>query len=391
MAPQETHPVNPSVKTGDFEIEALSSQCAARAAKLATARGVIETPVFMPVGTQGSVKTISNEELKSIGAQIILGNSYHLYLRPGTELIEKAGGLQKFIGWNAPMLTDSGGFQIFSLATLRRIESQGVQFQSHIDGSKHLFTPEKSMDIQRSIGADIIMCFDECTPYPCAHDYAARSVDLSVEWARRCKEYFYSKENIYDQLLFGIIQGSVYQDLRKDSALRTIEIDFPGYALGGLSVGEPKEEMYSVLRETVGLLPKNKPHYLMGVGMPEDIWEAVENGIDMFDCVLPTRNGRNGQAFTSLGKVNIRNAEYVSDFGPLYPECDCPACKGYTRAYLNHLFRAQELLVLRLLTLHNLNFMIKLLKVIRNSIKSDNFLQEKERFLKQYRSREKTL
>jgi len=370
-----------------FELLKKSSECDARLGRLTTARGQIDTPVFMPVGTQGSVKTVSNEELENAGASIILSNSYHLYLRPGTEIIEQAGGLNRFIGWKKPMLTDSGGFQIFSLATLRRIEKEGVEFRSHIDGSKHFFTPQSSMEIQKKIGADIIMCFDECSPYPCTHDYAARSMRMSVEWARRCKESFdeipgpaYSE----GQLLFGIIQGSVYNDLRRESIEKTVEIGFPGYALGGLSVGEPKEEMISVLEASKGLLPEDKPRYLMGVGMPEDIWEAVERGIDMFDCVLPTRNGRNGQAFTSTGKVNIKNAEYIRDFGPLDQDCQCPACKGYSRAYLNYMFRAKELLVLRLLSLHNIYFLIKLLDFIRKSIESDSFIKSKKRFFDSY-------
>ena len=372
---------------GKFTLEKKSTETKSRLGTLETAHGIIHTPVFMPVGTQGTVKTISNDELKSCGAEIILGNSYHLYLRPGTEIIEAAGGLHGFTGWDRAMLTDSGGYQIFSLTTLRRMNSDGVEFQSHIDGSKHFFTPERSMEIQDKIGADIIMCFDECPPYPCTHDYAKRSMELSVEWARKCKvkKTELEKSSRHKQLLFGIIQGSVYHDLRKESAERTIEIDLPGYALGGLSVGEPKEEMLEVLDSTVPLLPEDRPRYLMGVGTPEDIWDSVERGIDMFDCVLPTRNGRNGQALTSKGKVNIKNAEFVRDFGPLDADCGCPACKGYTRAYLNHLFRAQEILGLRLLSLHNIYFMIKLLSKIRESLKNDNFKETKTKFLAEYR------
>ncbi len=371
---------------GTFELLSSSSQCAARRGRLHTARGTVETPVFMPVGTQGSVKSVSQEELEQAGAEIILANSYHLYLRPGTDIIAKAGGIQRFNGWNRPMLTDSGGFQIFSLATLRRISEDGVEFRSHIDGSLHLFTPERSMLVQKDIGADIIMCFDECPPYPCTYEYARRSMDLSVRWARRCMDSFTSLEekSPAGQLLFGILQGSVYPDLRRESAERMIEIGFPGYALGGLSVGEPKDEMAAVLEATVPLLPAGRPHYLMGVGMPEDIWEAVERGIDMFDCVLPTRNGRNGQAFTSGGKVNIKNAEYLSDLGPLDAECGCPVCKRYSRAYLNHLFRAQELLALRLLSLHNIHFMLQLLDKIRNAISADRFREAKREFMSRW-------
>ncbi|MBN1621189.1 MAG: tRNA guanosine(34) transglycosylase Tgt [Endomicrobiales bacterium] len=371
------------MKTGEFKILKKSSECSARTGKFKTVNGEINTPVFMPVGTQGSVKTISNLELQEMEAEVVLANAYHLYLRPGTETIESCGGIQKFIGWKGPMLTDSGGFQVFSLATLRRVEEDGVEFQSHIDGSKHFLGPEKSMEVQKKIGADIIMCFDECTPYPCTKEYAKRSMDLSVNWARRCKKKFEELDE-GKQLLFGIIQGSVYPDLRRESAERTIDIGFPGYAIGGLAVGEPKEEMFKALETTTPILPEQKPRYSMGIGMPEDIWESVERGVDMFDCVLPTRNGRNGQAFTSSGRVNIKNAEFQKDFSPLDPECSCPTCKGYNRAYLNHLFRCQELLVLRLLTLHNLHFMIKLTKVIRKSIESDNFVESKKEFLSKY-------
>lgn len=372
--------------TQTFELLKKEKNTAARLGKLTTPRGVINTPVFMPVGTQGSVKSISNEELTGAGAEIILANAYHVYLRPGTDLVEAAGGIQKFTGWNKPMLTDSGGFQIFSLATLRRIREDGVEFRSHIDGSKHFFTPEKCMEVQRAIGADIIMAFDECSPYPCTYDYARRSMLMTIGWAKRSKEHFdkLNAEKNTGQQLFGIIQGSVFADLRKESAEKTLEIGFPGYALGGLSVGEPKDEMAAMLEATVPLLPHNKPRYLMGVGMPEDIWEAVERGIDMFDCVLPTRNGRNGQAFTSQGKVNIKNAEYVRDFGPLDPTCSCPACKNYTRAYLNHLFRSQELLALRLLSLHNIHFMIELANIIRKSIENDCYLEAKKEFYRSY-------
>ena len=372
-----------------FSLRKTSSQCSARLGRLTTTHGDITTPVFMPVGTQGTVKTISNDELVEAGSEIILGNSYHLYLRPGADLIAAAGGLHRFIGWKKPMLTDSGGFQVFSLTTLRRISADGVEFQSHIDGSKHFLTPEKSMEIQRAIGADIIMCFDECAPYPCTYEHAQKAMDTSVRWAQRCKDDFARRETASptDQLLCGIIQGSVYADLRRESAQRTVAVDFPGYAIGGLSVGESKDEMKAMLEWTVPLMPADKPRYLMGVGMPEDIWEAVERGIDMFDCVLPTRNGRNGQVFTLRGKVTVRNAEYIRDFGPLDPDCDCPVCTTYSRAYLNHLCRAQELLVLRLLSLHNIYFMIKLMKIIRKSIELDNFADAKKEFYATYFSK----
>lgn len=369
-----------------FSLEKTSSTCGARTGTLVTPHGLVRTPVFMPVGTQGSVKTISQQELEQIDAQIILSNAYHLYLRPGTDIIEAAGGIHRFIGWDRPLLTDSGGFQIFSLATMRHIADDGVEFQSHLDGSKHFITPEKAVEIQQKIGADIIMCFDECTPYPCTHDYAERSMRLSLAWARRCKDRWCAAPSRVNpgQLLFGIVQGSVYTDLREISTRETVAIDFPGYAVGGLSVGETKDEIRAALGAVLPLLPADKPRYAMGVGTPEDIWECVEQGIDMFDCVLPTRNGRNGQAFTSTGKVNIKNAEYGRDFGPLDAACGCPACAHYNRAYLSHLFRSQEILALRLLALHNLYFMIKLTEIIRKSIESDTFSQAKKDFLSKY-------
>ncbi|MCL2144726.1 MAG: tRNA guanosine(34) transglycosylase Tgt [Endomicrobia bacterium] len=375
------------MECGSYLLIKRSSQCKARLGQVYTARGVIDTPVFMPVGTQATVKGVAAEYLKNSGAQIILANSYHLYLRPGTDIIEKAGGIQKFNSWNAPMLTDSGGFQIFSLNDIRKLSEDGAEFRSHIDGSAHFFSPEKSMQIQKKIGADIIMCFDECTPYPAAYEYAKDSMELSLRWAKRCKDEFY-KDNSYEkQALFGIVQGSVYNDLRKRSAEEMVKIGFTGYAVGGLSVGESKEDMHSVLENTVPLLPEDKARYLMGVGMPEDLWECVERGIDMFDCVIPTRNGRNGQVFTSLGKLNIRNAEFREDFTALDPECGCPTCKGYTKAYLNHLVRAQESLYLSLLSLHNIYFMIDLMTKIRKSLESDTFLEAKKEFFGKYYSR----
>ncbi|MDD5101502.1 MAG: tRNA guanosine(34) transglycosylase Tgt [Endomicrobiaceae bacterium] len=374
------------MQCGSFELLKKSTQCSARLGKLHTTRGVIDTPVFMPVGTQGSVKSVSTEQIKETKAQIILANSYHLYLRPGIEIIKKAGGIQKFNSWNGPMLTDSGGFQIFSLNNFRKIKSDGVEFRSHIDGSKHFLSPEISMQIQKTIGADIIMCFDECTPYPATFEYAKNSMLLSIDWAKRCKDEFYKDDSKDTQALFGIIQGSVFNDLRKESALRMQDIDFVGYAIGGVSVGESKEEMLDVIDATVPYLPEDKARYLMGVGMPEDIWNAVERGIDMFDCVIPTRNGRNGQAFTSHGKINIKNGEYKEKFEPLDPECDCQACKGYTKAYLNHLFRSQEILALTLLSLHNIHFMIKLTDKIKKALESNTFFEAKKEFFEKYYS-----
>lgn len=375
------------MECGSYRLIKKSSQCKARLGRVFTARGIIDTPAFMPVGTNATVKGIAAQYLRDCGAQIILANSYHLYLRPGTDVIEKAGGVQKFNSWNGPMLTDSGGFQIFSLNEIRKLSEEGATFQSHIDGSSHFFSPEKSVRVQKKIGADIIMCFDECTPYPASYEYAKNSMELSLRWAKRCKDEFYNDNSFEKQALFGIIQGSVYNDLRKKSAEEMVKTGFTGYAIGGLSVGEPKEDMHSVLENTVPVLPENKARYLMGVGMPEDLWECAGRGIDMFDCVIPTRNGRNGQVFTSLGKINIRNAEFREDFTPLDPECGCPACKEYTKAYLNHLVRARESLYLSLLSLHNIYFMIDLMAKIRKSLESDTFLEAKKEFFEKYHSR----
>ncbi|MDR3049563.1 MAG: tRNA guanosine(34) transglycosylase Tgt [Elusimicrobiota bacterium] len=372
------------MQIGDWQFLKKSSECRARLGKVFTLRGIIDTPAFMPVGTQGSVKGVPMEFLKNSKAQIILANSYHLYLRPGTEIVKNAGGIQKFNSWDKPMLTDSGGFQIFSLNDIRKIKDDGVEFKSHIDGSTHFFSPEKSMQIQKDIGADIIMAFDDCTPYPADYDYAKKSMELSLKWAARCKEEFYKDDSCDRQALFGIVQGSVYDDLRKISAESMQEIDFVGYAIGGLSVGEPKEDMRRILDNICPILPDNKARYLMGVGMPEDLWECVERGIDMFDCVIPTRNGRNGQVFTSQGKINIRNAQYRQDFTALDPDCDCPACKGYTKAYLNHLVRAQETLYLALLSVHNIYFMLNLMEKIRQSLANDAFFEAKTNFFKNY-------
>ncbi len=378
------------MQCGSFQLLKKSSKCGARLGKLYTTRGIIDTPVFMPVGTQGSVKSVSTEQLIQSKAQIILANSYHIYLRPGLDIIKKAGGIQKFNSWNRPMLTDSGGFQIFSLNDFRKIKEEGAEFKSHIDGSKHFISPEISMQIQKTIGADIIMCFDECTPYPSTYEYAKNSMLMSLNWAKRCKTEFYKDDVCNTQALFGIVQGSVYKDLRKESALRMQDIDFVGYAIGGVSVGESKEEMLDVIENTVPFLPENKARYLMGVGMPEDIWDGIERGIDMFDCVIPTRNGRNGQAFTTYGKINIKNGEYKDKFEPLDPECDCQTCKGYTKAYLNHLFRSQEILALTLLSLHNINFMLKLTDKIRKALVEDTFLETKQEFFRKYYSNKKS-
>jgi queuine tRNA-ribosyltransferase len=377
------------MECGSYQLIKKSSECRARLGRVYTTRGVVDTPVFMPVGTQGTVKGVATEFLRQTGTQIILANSYHLYLRPGSKIIKKAGGIQKFNSWNKPMLTDSGGFQVFSLRDIVKISQEGAEFRSHIDGSKHFFSPEKSMQVQKDIGADIIMCFDECAHYPASYEYAKNSMELSLRWARRCKEEFYKDNAFRTQGLFGIIQGSVYNDLRVKSAREMLNIDFTGYAIGGLSVGEPKEYMHAVLENIIPVIPENKARYLMGVGMPEDLWEGVGQGIDMFDCVIPTRNGRNGQVFTSFGKINIKNADFKEDFSPLDPECNCPTCMGYQKAYLNHLARSKETLSLSLLSLHNIHFMVGLMTIIRKSLENDTFLKTKQEFFEKYYSKSK--
>ncbi|MBS4539679.1 tRNA guanosine(34) transglycosylase Tgt [Clostridium sp. D2Q-11] len=353
----------------------------ARLGKLYTPHGVIETPIFMPVGTKATVKAMTPEELKDMQAQIILSNTYHLYLKPGHELIEEAGGLHKFMNWDRPILTDSGGFQVFSLGELREIKEEGVHFRSHIDGSKHFISPEKSIEIQNSLGSDIAMAFDECPPYPASREYVKKSLERTTRWAKRCQEAHKKPDT---QAIFGIVQGGMYKDLREQSVKEITELDFPGYAVGGLSVGEPADIMYEVLDYTVPLLPKDKARYLMGVGTPDYLFEAVIRGIDMADCVLPTRIARNGTVITSRGKLVVKNAKYAKDFTPLDPECDCYACKNYTRAYVRHLFKANEILASRLTTTHNLYFLIKLMENIREAIKEDRLLEYREEFYKKY-------
>ncbi|HOE65433.1 MAG TPA: tRNA guanosine(34) transglycosylase Tgt [Candidatus Hydrogenedentes bacterium] len=370
-----------------FEIETRDPSCKARTGRAHTPHGIIETPCFMPVGTQASVKSLSQEDLRDIGASIILGNAYHLYLRPGMDILEKAGGLHRFMNWDRPILTDSGGFQVFSLASLNKVTAEGVAFQSHLDGSRHFFSPEKAVDVQISIGSDIMMCFDECTHYPATHDVAAESMRMTCDWAARCKARWQERE-ASQQALFGIVQGSVYEDLRRESAARLIDIGFPGYAIGGVSVGESKEEMYRVVQATAPLLPDACPRYLMGVGPPEDLLEAIEQGVDLFDCVMPTRNARNGALFTSFGRVNIKNQPYTTDFGPLDPACGCSVCRTYTRAYLSHLYRSGEILALRLNTLHNLWFMVHFSTAVRAAIRDGRFREFKQSFLARYRAGE---
>ncbi len=364
-----------------YELIKKSKDCNARLGKIYTNRGVIETPIFMPVGTRATVKAMNVDELKDIGSQIILGNTYHLYLKPGQEIIRMAGGLHKFMNWDKPILTDSGGFQVFSLGDIRKITEEGVEFRSHIDGSKHFISPEKSMEIQNDLGSDIIMAFDECAPYPASYDYVKNSMERTLRWLKRCKDYH---KNTDKQALFGIIQGGMFKDLRRESALATIDMDLPGYAIGGLSVGEPKEIMVEYLNYTAQFMPENKPRYLMGVGTPDYLFEAVEAGIDMADCVLPTRIARNGTAMTSKGKLVIKNAKYAKDFSPLDDECDCYACKNHTRAYIRHLINVDEILGARLLSIHNLRFLLKTMENIRQAIREDRFLEYKKEFYQKY-------
>jgi queuine tRNA-ribosyltransferase len=371
-----------------FRIVAQGRDTSARAGVLTTSHGEVHTPAFMPVGTQGTVKTLTPEELEEAGAQIILSNAYHLYLRPGPDVIEQAGGLHSFIGWSHPILTDSGGYQVFSLADLNMVGEEGVTFQSHLDGSHHLFTPEKTIEIQHALGGDIIMCFDECTHYPCTRGEAQASADLTLRWARRCGQAHDRLNAVKDrgQALFGIVQGSTYADVREHSARALVEMDFPGYALGGLSVGEPKTAMYEMVDATVAHLPVEKPRYLMGVGMPEDLVEAVSRGMDLFDCVIPTRNARNGSVFTPLGQLVVKNAEYARDFRPIDPSCDCYTCRHFSRAYLRHLFQAGEILAPRLATLHSVHFFMGLMRQIREAILEGQFQMWRKDFLNLYRN-----
>lgn len=363
-----------------YELIAESSETGARAGILHTPHGDIETPVFMPVGTKATVKTMTPEELRAIDAQIILGNTYHLYLKPGQEIIREAGGLHKFMNWNGPILTDSGGFQVFSLSDARKITEDGVEFRSHIDGSKHFISPEKSIEIQTDLGSDIVMAFDECVHYPAEYDYTKQSMERTLRWLERCKNAMTRP----DQSLFGIVQGGFYEDLRTESALKTIEMDLDGYAIGGISVGEPRDEMTKMLNYTIQYLPKDKPRYNMGVGTPDYLLESVQAGIDMADCVLPTRIARNGTAITHAGNVTVRNAKYKSDFSPLDPQCDCYVCKNYTRAYLRHLVNVDEILGSRLLTWHNLYFLTHMMKDVRQAIIEDRFLEYKRNFYKTF-------
>ena len=364
-----------------YELIKKDSRTKARRGRVNTPHGPIETPVFMPVGTAGTVKAMKPEEVRDMGAQIILGNTYHLYLRPGHEVVKAAGGLHKFMNWERAILTDSGGFQVFSLGAMRKIREEGVEFRPHIDGSKHMLSPEKSMEIQNALGSDIMMAFDECAPYPADRNYVKNSLERTTRWLKRCKEYH---KNTEQQSLFGIMQGGMYKDLRKQSAEEIVELDLPGYAIGGLSVGEPKEIMYEVMDDCVDYLPADKPRYLMGVGSPDCLFEGVERGIDMFDCVLPTRIARHGMAMTSQGRVNIKNAKYERDFTPLDPNCDCYTCRNYSKAYLRHLFKSDEILSSMLMTTHNLHFLVNTMAGIRKAIEEDRFLEYKKEFYDSY-------
>lgn len=353
-----------------FQFSLLKTDGGARRGRLNTAHGVIETPVFMPVGTAATVKAMTVDDVWATGAMIILANTYHLMLRPGAERVERLGGVRRMMGWDGPLLTDSGGFQVMSLGNLRKIDADGVTFKSHIDGSSHRLTPQRSTDIQRMLDATITMAFDECTPFPAEHDVAAASMRLSMDWAERCRNAFVNREG-YGQ--FGIVQGSVYPDLRAESIERLEQIDFEGYAVGGLAVGEGQEAMFATLDTTTPLMRADKPRYLMGVGKPDDIVGAVARGIDMFDCVLPTRSGRTGQAFTPRGTVNIKNARHADDPRPLDESCACPACTQYSRAYLHHLFKAEEVLGLMLLSRHNITYYQHLTRGIREAIDNGQF------------------
>lgn len=364
-----------------MKFELLKKEGKARRAKISFPRGDIQTPAFMPVGTYGAVKSLSPVELKQMGAEIILGNTFHLWLRPGTEIIKKHGSLHGFNGWDKPILTDSGGFQVFSLGKMRKLTEDGVTFKSPINGSKVFLSPEISMQVQRDLGSDIVMCFDECTPYPATEKEAKESMELSMRWAKRSKDAHGDNPSA----LFGIIQGGMYEHLRDESLAKLKEIDFDGFAIGGLSVGEPKEDMIRILDHTAHQMPEDKPRYLMGVGTPKDLVEAVYRGVDMFDCVMPSRNARNGHIFTSEGVIKIRNSKYKDDISPLDPNCDCYTCKNFTKSYLHHLDKTKEILGSRLNTIHNLTFYQNLMKSIRKALDESRFAEFRKEFLANYK------
>ena len=360
-----------------YDLKKKDDKTKARRGVVHTPHGDIQTPCFMPVGTQATVKAMTPEQVADTGAEILLCNTYHLFIRPGHEIVKEAGGLHKFMNWDKPILTDSGGFQVFSLGKLRKITEEGVTFQSHVDGSRNFLSPEVAMEVENALGADIIMAFDECAPYPADYEYVKKSMEMTTRWLKRCIAAHNEPEK---HALFGIMQGGVFKDLRRKSAEDIAELDLPGYSIGGLSVGEPKEQMIEVLDDCVDYLPANKPRYLMGVGTVDYIFEGVERGIDMFDCVQPTRIARHGMVTISSGKIHIKNAEFERDFGPLDPECDCYACKNYSRAYIRHLFRSKEMLAATLISIHNIRFLERMMEGIRKSIEEDRFLEYKKEF-----------
>lgn len=364
-----------------YELIHRDKKTGARRGVIHTPHGDIQTPVFMPVGTQGAVKAMRPEQVADMGAEIILANTYHLYLRPGHEIVREAGGLHKFMNWDRAILTDSGGFQVFSLGQLRKITEEGVSFQSHIDGSRHMLSPEKAVEIQNALGSDIMMAFDECAPYPADREYIKDSMERTCRWLERCKA---AHKDVERQSLFGIMQGGMYKDLRRESAERIVDLDLPGYSIGGLSVGEPKELMLDILDDCVDLLPEDKPRYLMGVGTPDYLFEGVERGLDMFDCVEPTRIARHGLATTSHGRINIKNAKFERDFTPLDPECDCYTCRNYSRPYIRHMMKSGEMMSAMLISNHNLHFLIHMMAGIRDAIEEDRFTEFKKEFYEKY-------
>ena len=392
-----------------FEVRATDKSTKARAGELKTAHGLIETPAFMPVGTQGSVKAVSSRELHELNAQIVLGNTYHLFVRPGLDVIRHFGGLHSLMNWNRPILTDSGGYQIFSLAKLRKITEEGVHFQNHVDGTPAFVSPEIAMEIQATLGSDIAMVLDECPPWPCEYEYAARSMEMTTRWARRCKvrreenaqrptpnaqrptgeaQGTNPQPSTLNPLLFGIVQGATFPELRRQSAQAAVEIGFDGYAIGGVSVGEPEEEMMRAVESSAPFLPEAKPRYAMGLGTPPQLLELIARGMDMFDCVLPTRLARNGTAFTATGTLNLKNAEFARDKSPIEPGCACPACREYARGYIRHLVKAEEILGLRLITLHNLHFYLELMRKAGAAIESGTFNEFRFNFVAKYKNRE---
>ncbi|PYL35174.1 MAG: tRNA guanosine(34) transglycosylase Tgt, partial [Verrucomicrobia bacterium] len=375
-----------------FERLATDSHSNARRGRLTTAHGEIDTPTFMPVGTQGSVKGVSPRELHELNAQIVLGNTYHLFVRPGLDVLKHFGGLHNFMNWDGPILTDSGGYQIFSLAKLRKITEQGVEFQNHIDGARAFISPEIAMEIQTLLGSDIAMALDECVPYPCQYDYAAESAEMTTRWAKRCREWKQrnaemARPELADSMLFGIVQGGTFEDLRKESAQAIVDLDFAGYAIGGVSVGEPEEEMMRAVERAEPFLPGNKPRYAMGLGTPPQLMELIARGMDMFDCVLPTRLARNGTAFTAAGTINLKNAEFILDKNPIEENCACDTCREFTRGYIRHLIKAEEILGLRLITLHNLHFYLNLMNQARAEIERGTFDQFRKAFAAEYKTR----